>query len=70
MLLINCERELDLSWSKEYIWSEISITPRIDGNPDANPPAPDRKAGQLPGATFQIINAKTLYSSCYVAYKW
>ena len=36
--LINCEIELDLSWSKNGIISEISITPRIPGNPYANPP--------------------------------
>ena len=40
--LINCETELDFSWSKECIISEISITPRIPGNPNANPPIPDR----------------------------
>ena len=35
--LISCEIELDLSWSKECIISEISITPAIPGNPpDAN----------------------------------
>ena len=39
---INCETELDFSWSKECIISEISITPRIPGNPNANPPIPDR----------------------------
>ena len=38
LLLINCEIELDLSWSKECIRSEISITPGIPGNPNANPP--------------------------------
>ena len=39
--LINCEIELDLSWSKECIISEISITSR---NPD--PPVPEVKAIQ------------------------
>ena len=32
--LINCEIEVDLSWSKNSRISEISITP----NPNANPP--------------------------------
>ena len=36
----------------------ISITPRIAGNPRANPPIQDRKARQTTGATFQINNAK------------
>ena len=34
MLLINCEIELDLPWSKKCLSSEISITPEvIGGNP-------------------------------------
>ena len=32
--LINCKIELDLSWSKECIISEISIIPAVFGNPD------------------------------------
>ena len=39
--LINCEIELDFSWSKECIISKISIVPRVPGNPDANLPVPD-----------------------------
>ena len=35
--LINCEIKFDLSWSKNYIISEISIAPRMPANPDANP---------------------------------
>ena len=34
--LINCEIELDMSWSKEGIISAISIIPGIAGNPRAN----------------------------------
>ena len=37
--LNNCEAELDLSWSKDCIISEISIMPWTPSNPDANPPA-------------------------------
>ena len=58
LTLINCEIELDLSWSKECIISEILITPRIPGNPDANPPVPVMAAIQTPAGTFQINNAK------------
>ena len=36
--LINCEKELDLSWSKECIISETSVIPRIAENQNANPP--------------------------------
>ena len=36
--LINCEMEIDLSWSKEYIICEIFLTPKIAGNPHARPP--------------------------------
>ena len=35
--LINCEIELDLSWSKECIITKISIISRIPPNPGANP---------------------------------
>ena len=48
---INCEIELDLSWSKECILSEISITPEVRRD---NPVA----AIQTTEATFQINNAK------------
>ena len=36
--LIKCGIEVDLSWSKECIISEIPIIPVVPGNPDANPP--------------------------------
>ena len=49
--LINGETELYLSWSKECIVSEISITPAIAGN------LPTRER-ETTGATFQINNAK------------
>ena len=49
--LITCEIELDLSWSKECIVSERSITSAIAGNL----PTPAR---QTTGATFQINKAK------------
>ena len=49
--LINCETELDLSWSKECIKSEISIIPRM-------PPVQDVTAIQTTSATFQISNGK------------
>ena len=55
MLLTNCEIELDLSWSKECIIAEISITPRIPPNPNA---VQEVVAMQTTGATFQINNAK------------
>ena len=35
--LINCEIELDLSWSKKCIISEILITPAIPDNLDDDP---------------------------------
>ena len=60
--LINCEIELDLSSSKEYIISEISIIPAVVGNPDANPPASDRAGVKTTGATFQINNTKRYVS--------
>ena len=56
--MINCEIELDLSWLKEIIISEISITPRIAGNTNARAPVPHREARQTTGTAFQINNAK------------
>ena len=58
MSLINCEIELDLTWSKYCIISEISITPSIDGKPRVNPPVPAVASRQITGATFQINKAK------------
>ena len=57
-LLINCEIELDMSWSKEWIISEISIKPAKAGNQRANPPVLAVAARQKTGTTFQISNAK------------
>ena len=48
--LFNC----DLSWSKDFIISEISRTPEID----AYSPAPVVTATETNNATFQINNAK------------
>ena len=56
--LIKCAIELDLSWSKECIISETSITSEVPGKSDANPPVPGRAAIQKTSATFQINNAK------------
>ena len=56
--LIDCEIEIDLSWSKKCLLSEVSITPGIGGNPRANPPLPAVVAIQTTGATFQINYAK------------
>ena len=57
--LINSEIEPDLSWSKECIISEISITPAKAGNQNATTPAADRPVRQTAGSTFQMNNAKT-----------
>ena len=56
--LINFETELDLSWSKECMISEISKIPAVPGNPDANPLVPDVTATQTVIETFQISKAK------------
>ena len=60
--MINCEIELDLSWSKECIISERSIVPRVAGNPDANSPVQEVAVIKTTGAAFQINNPK-LYVS-------
>ena len=58
LALVNCEIELDLSWAKNCMISEISTTPAVPGNPDTNPPVPSVAVIQTIGATFQINNAK------------
>ena len=57
-MIYHCKIELDLSWAKECIISEISIAPGIASNPRANPPAQTVAARQTNGATFQINSAK------------
>ena len=56
--LLNCEIEIDLSWSKECIISEISIKSVVTGNTNANLPVRDMAGIQTTSATFQINNAK------------
>ena len=56
--LINCEIELDLSWSKDCIISGKSRTPEIDVDPDANPSILTKEARKTNNATFQINNTK------------
>ena len=58
MPLLNCETEIDLLWSKECIIPEISIAPRIAGNPNAKLPFQDIEERQTIGATSQIDNAQ------------
>ena len=60
--LINCEVEIDLSWSKKCIKSEILVTPAIAGNPNVRPPFQAREARQTTGATFQLNNLKLCVS--------
>ena len=56
MALINCEIELDFSWSTECMKYERSITHRIPANLDSKPSI--QEVLQTTGATFQINNAK------------
>ena len=51
MPLINCEIGLDLSWSKECMISEISITREVRGDNSVD-------GMQTTGATFQINKVK------------
>ena len=55
--MTNCKAELDLSWSKDCIIPEISITPGIVGDPDAIPTVHPRVAIQTTGVTSWINNA-------------
>ena len=47
-----------MSWVKECIISETSITPRIPPNTDDNPPVQEEAARKTTSATFQINKAK------------
>ena len=47
-----------MSWSKEHIISEISITSAVPGNPNANPPVPEVSAIQSTEAKFRMNNPK------------
>ena len=58
MALINRKIKSDLSWSKECIISETSITPAVAKNPNANLPVSVVAAIQKTGGTFQINNAE------------
>ena len=55
--VINCEIKFDLSWSKEFIISEISITPTVPGNLDANSSVSDMGVIQTTGETFETKSA-------------
>ena len=52
--LINCKIELDLTWSRNCMTSEISRTDALA----ANPHNPARAATDTTGATFQINSTK------------
>ena len=55
MPLINCEMELDLSWSRYYIISEVSWTSRAVSDTD---PVEFEVETATNSTTFQINNAK------------
>ena len=50
MQLINCEIEIDVSWSKKHVISDISITPWVVGDPDVSPTVQEMVAIQTTGA--------------------
>ena len=58
LLLFNREIELDLSWSKGCVTSEISRTPEVTANPAANPPISLAPVTETTGATFQRNSTK------------
>ena len=56
--LINCEIEIDLTWSRKCITSRLLKTPEAIGNPGTNPPVPTRGVILTSRATFQINSSK------------
>ena len=60
--LINCKIELDFSWSKDYMLSEIFDTFEIDANPPSHPPISYTAATSTTSALFQITSTKICIS--------
>ena len=58
----NCEIELDLTWSRNYIISEISKTAEVTGNPNANLPVLAKTAILKTSPLFQINSVKLCFS--------
>ena len=56
--LINCKIELDLSWSKDCIISEILNNTEVPANPAANPPIAHVPEGFSTGGKFKINSTK------------
>ena len=54
--LINFEIKLDLSWSKDCVFSEILGTSVVPANPTANPLTDSVPATETTGATLHITN--------------
>ena len=58
MTLINCEKDLDLTWPKVCIVPEIKRTSNIPDNPNVNPPNPRLPPTQTTGAIIQLTSSK------------
>ena len=56
--LFNCEMEVDLSLSEDYILSQINRTPAVPANPNETLANPRIRATSSSEAKFQINNAK------------
>ena len=51
---MNCKTELDLTWSEDYIISEILNNLEVPVNRTANPPTAPLPKGDTTDATFEI----------------
>ena len=56
--MINCNIELDLSWSNNCVNSEIPRKAAVDDHPNANPPAQAVRATETDSLPFQITSDK------------
>ena len=56
--MVNCKIELDLTWSKNCVISEISRTVEMAADPNANPSVHLADATQTKAATFKPNNTK------------
>ena len=56
--LINCEVELNLSWSRNFRISEISRAAEVAANPNFNLPAQSKGIIETNSGTFFVFSAK------------
>ena len=73
MTLINCEVSLTLTWSDNYVFTDITTQAARNANSNADPPVHTRERIDAPTSSTDANTAKhkVVRSSCYFIYrKW